>query len=160
MRALIIIDIQCGLTRKKTLYNAKLFLDTVNSAIKAFRLSDSKIIFVQHNNTQLQKDTDDWEIDPILDKQEYDIVVQKKHGNAFQDSNLKAILLKFGINDITISGLVTHGCVRATCMGALAEGFKTSLLQNGHTNWNRDAKIKIDQTENELIEKGVKMVYF
>ena len=160
MEALIIIDIQCGLTRKKSLYNAKLFLDTVNSAIKAFRLSNFKIIFVQHNNTQLQEGSRDWEVDPILDKQEYDIVVQKKHGNAFQDSDLKAILSKFGISDITISGLVTHGCVKATCMGAFAEGFKTSLLKNGHTTWNKDAKLKIDQTEKELIEEGIKMAYF
>ncbi|MBN2818863.1 MAG: isochorismatase family protein [Bacteroidales bacterium] len=160
MEALILMDIQCGLTRKKSLYNAKLFLDTVNSAIKAFRLSGSKIIFVQHNNTLLKKNTNDWEIDPILDKQEYDIVIQKIHGNAFHDSDLKAILSKFGINDITISGLVSHGCVKATCMAALAEGLKTSLLKNGHTTWNKDAKIKIDQTEKELIEKGVQMVYF
>jgi nicotinamidase-related amidase len=47
-------------------------------------------------------------------------------------------------------GLASHGCVKATCYGGIEEGFKTSLLKNGHTNWNKDAEIKISQTEKEV----------
>ena len=155
MRALILIDIQNGLTQKKTLYNEKLFFDTVNSAIKAYRDSGSKIIFVQHNNNQLRRGTPDWEIDERIDKHENDKVIQKNHGNAFQNTDLKQILTDFKINSVTIGGLVSHGCVKATCIGGLAEGFEISLLQKGHTNWNKDARIKIVETEKELIKSGV-----
>ena len=155
MRALILIDIQNGLTKKKTLYNERVFFDTINSAIKSYRNSDFKIIFVQHNNNQLKKDTSDWEIDKRIDKQENDFVIQKKHGDAFQDTDLKATLTDFGITSITVGGLVSHGCVKATCLGGLSEGFKISLLKNGHTNWNKDPDTKIWETENELIKNGV-----
>ena len=155
MKALILIDIQNGLTKKKTLYNESLFLDTVNSAIKSYRDSDSIIIFIQNNNNQLINGTFDWEIDHRIDKHEYDIVVQKYHGNAFQKTSLKQILLDFKIISITICGLVSHGCIKATCLGGLAEGFETTLLKNGHTNWNKDAQNKITTTESELINNGI-----
>lgn len=157
MKALILIDIQNGLTKNRTLYTEKLFFDTINNAVKKFRDSSSIIIFVQHNNEQLRYNTSVWEIDERIDKQEKDIVVQKKHGNAFQKTDLKQILMDADIETITIGGLVSHGCVKATCLGGLSEGFETLLLKNGHTNWNKDAKSKIAETENELINRGVSL---
>ena len=100
MRALILIDIQNGLTKKKTLYNESVFFDTINSVIKLYRDSDFKIIFVQHNNNQLKNGTSDWEIDNRIDKQENDCVIQKKHGNAFQNTDLKTTLMNLGIKSI------------------------------------------------------------
>ena len=155
MKALILIDIQNGLTKKKILHNETVFLDSVNSAIKAYRDSDFKIIFVQHNNNQLKKGSSAWEIDSRIDKQENDSVIQKKHGNAFQDTDLKTTLADLEINSITVGGLVSHGCVKATCLGGLSEGFEISLLKKGHTNWNKDAETKILETERELIKNGV-----
>jgi nicotinamidase-related amidase len=158
MRALILIDIQNGLTKARNLCLEKLFFDAINSAIEVYRKSGLKIIFVQHNNNQLQKDTFAWEIDQRVGKLENDWVIQKEHGNAFQDTCLKTILLETGIDQIAVGGLVSHGCVKATCLGGLAEGYDVSLLKNGHTNWNKDAKEKIEQTENELATKRVKIL--
>lgn len=155
MKALILIDIQNGLTKKKTLYNESVFFDTLNSAIKAYRDSYFKIIFVQHNNNQLLNGSLDWEIDNRIDKQEKDCFIQKKHGNAFHDTDLKAILAGFGISSITVGGLVSHGCVKATCLGGLSEGFEIGLLKNGHTTWNKDARTTIITIENELSKLGV-----
>ena len=131
------------------------FFNAINNAIKNYRESNSKVIFVQHNNKQLKYNSFDWEIDERIDKQETDIVVQKKHGNAFQKTDLKQILLENKIKTIMIGGLVSHGCVKSTCLGGLSEGFEILLLKNGHTNWNKDAEINIKDTENELITKEV-----
>ena len=155
MKALILIDIQKGLTKKRMLYNESLFFDTINNVIKNYRDSDSKIIFAQHNNKFLKYGTYDWEIDERIDKQEKDIVLQKKHGNAFQGTALKQIIHDFNIKSITIGGLASHGCIKATCLGGISEGFETFLLRNGHTNWNKDAESKIKETEDELINKEV-----
>jgi nicotinamidase-related amidase len=150
MKALILIDIQKGLTKNKSLYKERLFFDSINSAIKEYRDSDSKIIFVQHNNKQLKNGSSDWEIDERVQQQENDITIQKKHGNAFLKTPLKELLLDSQIKHITIGGLTSHGCGKATCIGGIAEGFKTSLLKNGHTNWNKDAETKISETEREI----------
>lgn len=152
---MVLVDIQSGLTKNKTLYNEHGFFDTVNAAIKAYRNSDFKIIFVQHNNKQLIKGSPDWEIDKRLDKKESDYVIQKKHGNAFKNTDLKSILKERGINSVIVGGLVSHGCVKATCLGGLSGGFEISLLKNGHTNWNKDARAKSLETEKELVKNGV-----
>ncbi len=68
MRALILVDIQSGLTQKKTLFRKGAFMDTANATIKSFRDSHSKIIFVQHNNKQLVSGSPDWKIDSQIDK--------------------------------------------------------------------------------------------
>ena len=150
MKALILIDIQNGLTRKKTLYKERLFIDTINSAIKEYRASGLKIIFVQHNNNQLKKGSYDWEIDERINRHENEIIIQKNHGNAFQKTNLKELLYDSQIDHIIIGGLTSHGCVKATFLGGIEERFKTSLLINGHTNWNKDAETKISETEKEV----------
>lgn len=152
MKALIIIDIQKGLTKKKVLHNEKLFFDSINKAIKDFRDAGSKIVFMQHNNNQLINGTSDWEIDERINKEQHDTIIQKNHGNAFQKTNLKEILLAFQIDNITIGGLSSHGCVKATCLGGINEGFEVSLLKNGHTSWNKDAAKKISMTEIEIKE--------
>ncbi|HPR31879.1 MAG TPA: isochorismatase family protein [Prolixibacteraceae bacterium] len=155
MKALIIIDIQNGLTQKKALCNESLFFETVNRAISLYRDAGAKIIFVQHNNNQLVANTYDWEIDPRVHRRNDDCVVQKGHGNAFHLTPLRQILLDGQIDSITICGLVSHGCVLATCLGGKAEGFDTSVLKNGHTNWNKDALRKIADTERVLAENGI-----
>ncbi len=155
MKALLLIDIQNGLTKKKRLFHENLFFNTINTAIKTFRDSDSKIIFVQHNNKPLQNGTPDWDIDSRIDKHDNDYAIQKRHGNAFQNSNLEDTLLELGIDSITVCGLVSHGCVKETCLGGLEAGFNTSLLKNGHTNWNRNAEILVSETEKDLENIGV-----
>lgn len=68
---------------------------------------------------------------------------------------MKVTLADFGINSITIGGLVSHGCVKATCLEGISEGFEIELLKHGHTNWNKDAQIKIIIDENELSKQGI-----
>jgi GrpB-like predicted nucleotidyltransferase (UPF0157 family)/nicotinamidase-related amidase len=157
MKALVLIDIQNGLTKKNCLFNEKLFFDTINSAIEAFRNSGWKILFIQHNNKQLKSGSFDWEIDNRIDILENDIIIQKKYTNAFQKSQLKSILIDLKVQSITIGGLVSHGCLKATCLGGLTNGFDIAILKNGHTNWHKDAEWKISETEKELSKNGAKI---
>lgn len=158
MKAMLIIDIQEGLTNKKGLYKTSLFFETVNSAIKKYREQKQMLIFVHHNNNQLRSGTKEWEIDKRIDKREEDIILQKQHGNAFEKTELKSLLLQKNIKELLVCGMVTHGCIRATCLGGINEGFDTYLLSNGHTSWNKDAELKISLTESDLGKAGVKLL--
>ena len=158
MKALLVIDVQEGLTKGKKLYNEEVFIYTVNSTIDKFRRKGDMIIFFQHNNKQLVKGKEEWEIDDRLDKRDKDVILQKSHADAFEKTGLQQILQEKGIEEITISGLVSHGCVKRTCVGGTNRGFRTKLLANGHTNWNKDAQDKISSTERELKKLGVKVI--
>ena len=158
MKAILIIDIQIGLTTRKALYNEFNFIKTVNSAIKKFRETGNVVIFVQHNNKQLIKGEKDWEIDNRLDRNKNDIYLQKQHGNAFEKTDLKSILDIKKVKEIVVCGLVSQGCVQSACVGGLDNGFLTKLLRKGHTNWNKAAEIKISTTELNLEKKGVLLI--
>ena len=157
MKALLIVDIQKSLTNRK-LYNSPLFFDTVNYTIEKYRESGDLIIFIQHNNKQLVRGEHDWEIDSGLHIQNADVHIQKEHGNAFEKTDLKSTLDTYNIKEILVCGLVSHGCIKLTCIGSMELGYQTSLLVNGHTNWNKDAAAKITQTESDLGQLGVKML--
>jgi len=157
-KALLVVDIQNGLTDRKDMYQMSSVIDHVNDAIKKYREKGYLIVYVQHNNKQLKNGTEKWKIDNRVAKADNDIAVQKFRGNAFDRTDLEAILRKNNIEEIVVCGLVTHGCIRATCKGGLSLGFKTILLKNGHTNWDKKAPEKIRSVELELEQKGAKIV--
>jgi len=116
------------------------------------------IVFLQHNNKQLLYGDSDWEIDSQFPIHKNDIIIQKEHGNAFENTNLKSVLDNHNIRDILICSLVSHGCIKLTGIGGVELGYRTSLLKDGHTNWNKDAEKKISNTELELSQLGVSIV--
>jgi len=55
---------------------------------------------------------------------------------------------------VVVSGLVTHGCVRATCQGALALGYAVALVADGHSSYSKDAARLIEAWNCTLAEAG------
>ena len=154
MKALLIVDVQKDLMDKK-IYNKKLFITTINNAIASYESKKDSIVFIQHNSKMLTKDTNDWEIDNSLVYTGNYKRVQKAHGNAFEKTELKEYLKEKDIKEILVCGLVSHGCVRATCIGGKEEGFIVKILKNGHSCWSSDAKERIESVEKELEALGI-----
>ena len=53
-----------------------------------------------------------------------------------------------------VTGLVTHGCVKATCLGALALGYAVTLAADGHSSYSKDAAPLIEEWNRKLGEAG------
>jgi len=157
MKALIVVDIQNWIM-SKALYNKVSFLSVINKAIDIFRSRNDLIVFVQHNNKKLVAFTEDWELYPELHKENDDIIIQKEHGDAFENTTLTGILRKREISEVCICGLVSHGCIKSTCEGGLNNGFIVELLENGHTNWNKNSKELIVKVNKEMKEKGIRNI--
>ena len=156
MKALLVVDVQNGLV-ERALYQKERFLTIVEDAIQTARRHNHLVVGIQHTNNQLLEGTTPWKIYTSMDMRDQDPTIHKCHGNAFEETNLKQILLEKDIKDLMVCGLVSHGCVRATCLGALEEGFKVSLLKHGHSCWNKDASDKIVAMEKEVQEQGVQI---
>lgn len=100
--------------------------------------------------------TSDWEIDDRVTRCSTGIVLQKKHGNAFTDTELHTILTSKKVEEILVCGLSTQHCVKATCLGGVKNGYSVSILKNGHSNWTKDAENMVTKTESDLNFMGVK----
>ena len=62
------------------------------------------------------------------------------------------------MNTLVITGLVTHGCVRATCLGGLERGYKVVLVSDGHSNYSKDAPQIIDKWNKAICDKGAELL--
>jgi nicotinamidase-related amidase len=67
---------------------------------------------------------------------------------------LKEVLDSEGVEELVVTGLVTHGCVRATTLGALKLGYKVVLVEDGHSNFSKDARAIIAKWNKTLGVKG------
>jgi len=63
------------------------------------------------------------EISNLLHRSESDLVVEKHHINAFEDTNLEGTLKERGIDTVVLAGLLTDICVASTMRAAYDKGF-------------------------------------
>jgi len=158
--AMLVIDVQRALfTRPKPIYKANQLIEAINLIVDRSHLFGVKVIYVQHaNQSFLKEGTEGWQFHPGLTRGEGDTQIQKKQGNAFLDTQLQSELEVRGIQNLLITGLVTRGCIKATCLGGLELGYRVFLVEDGHSNYNQEAAAVIEKCQNELELAGVEIV--
>jgi nicotinamidase-related amidase len=67
-------------------------------------------------------------------------IVHKIYGDAFEDTELDAILRERGVGELLIVGGQTDACIRSTLHGAFARGYDTTLVADAHTGPDRTAE--------------------
>ncbi|MCJ7716552.1 MAG: cysteine hydrolase [Anaerolineales bacterium] len=131
----------------------------MNSLAERSQIASIPVFYIQHANTSLLiKDTEGWLIHPNISPQESDMIIHKTQGNAFLDTTLHKELDKQGVKDLIITGLVTQGCIRATCLGGLELGYRVFLVEDGHSNFNKDAGSVIRKNQTKLEQAGVDII--
>ena len=71
------------------------------------------------------------EVDPRLDQQGGDAVLMKKYASSFCGTDLAARLNAQRIDTVIITGASTSGCVRATAVDAIQNGFRPIVVSDG-----------------------------
>jgi nicotinamidase-related amidase len=155
MKALLVVDIQTRFIKGSNAYEEERFIKTVNHAIDTFRVAGDLIVYVHHIKGDIAPGTPGWEFDERIHMEDDVPIVWKTKGNAFDGTNLREILDEHDIEDVTVCGLVTQNCIRSTCIGSIEKGYKTYLIKNGTTNWQKHPQKIIDDVEVELKELGV-----
>jgi hypothetical protein len=80
----------------------------------------------------LECGSDGWQIVPELVPHDDEPIVEKRYGDSFEDTNLKAVLDNLGATDLYICGANTIACVISTCFGALVRSYNTTLVSDAH----------------------------
>ena len=58
-----------------------------------------------------------------LQPRDDELVISKQYPSAFFGTSLASTLKEWGVDTLIITGLTTSGCVRATCVDAMSNGF-------------------------------------
>ena len=154
---LLVIDVQQGLFEKSTpIYKADELLENITTLVDRAHRSGALVFYVQHSAAKhLVKGSAEWQLHTQLQPQHKDYIIHKQHGNAFEDTPLGETLRSLHVDTVVVTGLVTHGCVKATCIGAQEAGFNVILVQDGHSSFSKDAARLIEEWNEKLSAKQV-----
>lgn len=159
-KALLVVDVQQGLFNKvMKVYEADLFIKHINKLIKFFHSTSSQVVFIRHTNKSLLKENSpDWNIHTKLENNDKDIFINKHKSNVFGEGNLIKELKSKNITEVIVVGLVSHGCVKAACLGAIDEGLQVTFISDGHSNFNKRSKEIILEINEEMKNYKVKII--
>ena len=157
--ALLIIDVQQGLFEKSTpIYRADTLLKNIGTLVDRAHRAGAPVFYVQHSDKRfLVKGSDRWQLHPDLHPLDTERIIHKRHGSAFKDTDLGQELKSRGIKSLVVTGLVTHGCVRATCLDAKKLGYRVILVQDGHSSFSQQAAKLIEEWNRKLSEKMIEL---
>jgi maleamate amidohydrolase len=85
--------------------------------------------------SRCQRDLPSWQLNPIVAKEEGDIVVEKRHASGFYDTVLHDKLRELGVDTLLVTGTSTSGCVRATVVDGAARSYRVMVVDEGCDDW-------------------------
>jgi nicotinamidase-related amidase len=129
--ALLVIDVQNGVVAGA--HERDAVVANVGSLVEKARQAHVPVVWVQHNDDQLARGSDDWRIVPELAPDSAEPLVEKSYGDSFEDTTLESVLSGLGVGSLVVAGAQTDACIRSTLHGALVRGYDATLVSDAHT---------------------------
>ena len=134
--ALMVIDVQKDVVANA--WKRDEVVRNIGGLIERVRAEHVPVIFVQHEDEELERGSDGWqfvdEIVPIAGEP----VIAKRYQDSFADTRLAGTLEQLNVSHLVITGAQTMACIRATSHRALAEGYDLTLVEDAHTTDDLD----------------------
>jgi nicotinamidase-related amidase len=135
--ALLVVDVQNGVVEGAHQRDA--VVANVGSLVEKARRDRVPVVWVQHSDDGLARGSDEWRIVPELTPGDAEPLVEKNHGDAFEDTNLEKELSGLGVGRLVVVGAQTDACIRSTIHGAFTRGYDTTLVSDAHTTEDQSA---------------------
>ena len=159
-QALLVIDVQRELFRKPVpIYRGDELLANILTLVKKAHAAGVPVIYVQHESKAgLIRGSEGWQLHPKLKPLKKDVLIEKSHPSALEGTGLAEQLALRKVKRLVVTGLVTHRCVRATSLDALARGFDVVLVTDAHSNYHAKAAHVVSEWNEKLKAAGVRGV--
>ena len=129
--ALMVIDVQNGVVA--TAHNRDGVIANINTLVAQARAAGVPVVWVQHSDEGMPRDSDSWQYVPELVRQDSEPLVHKSYGDSFEDTDLESVLAQRGVGHLIVTGAQTDACVRSTLHGAMVRGYDATLVGDAHT---------------------------
>lgn len=129
--ALLVVDVQNGVVAEA--HERDAVVRNVSELVDRARQRGVPVVWVQHSDEELERESEPWRIVPELDPRDGEPVVQKNYGDSFEDTVLESVLSDLKIGRLLVAGAQTDACIRSTLHGALVRGYDTTLVSDAHT---------------------------
>jgi nicotinamidase-related amidase len=129
--ALLVIDVQNGVVAEA--HEREGVIQNIDALVEKARVEDVPVIWVQHADEDLPRGSDDWQYVPELVRRDSEPLVHKSYGDAFEETDLEALLAERGVGRLVVTGAQTDACIRSTLHGAITRGYDATLVADAHT---------------------------
>jgi nicotinamidase-related amidase len=129
--ALLVVDVQNGVVGGA--HERDAVVANIDTLVDKARRAQVPVVWVQHSDEQLARDSDDWRIVPELTPDDAEPLVEKHYADAFEDSTLETVLSGLEVGSLVVAGAQTDECVRSTLHGAVVRGYDATLVSDAHT---------------------------
>jgi len=134
--ALVVIDVQ-----NDVMVNAWRRDDVIANIVKLIdraRETETPVIFVQHEDEELVKDTGGWRFVDALVRREDEPLIHKQYPDAFVETEFERTLADLDVSHLVVTGAQSMACIRSTTNRAMAEGYDLTLVSDAHTTDDLD----------------------
>ena len=129
--ALVVIDVQNRVVAGA--YARDAVVANIATLVDRARRADVAVVWVQHNDEDLVRGSDDWQLVPELSRDDAEPLVEKTYGDAFEGTVLETVLADLAVGKLVVVGAQTDACIRSTLHGALVRGYDATLVSDAHT---------------------------
>ncbi len=129
--ALLVIDVQNTVVAGA--HNRDGVIANINTLVDRARAEDVPVVWVQHSDENMPRDSEGWQYVPELVRRDPEPVVHKTYGDSFEGTDLEAVLAERGVGRLVVTGAQTDACVRSTIHGAFVRGYDVTLVGDAHT---------------------------
>jgi nicotinamidase-related amidase len=129
--ALLVVDVQNGVVEGT--HERDTVVANVGSLVEKARRTQIPVVWVQHSDEQLSRDSNDWRIVPELTRGDAEPLVEKNYADSFEDTTLESVLSDLGVGRLVVVGAQTDECIRSTLHGAFVRGYDATLVSDAHT---------------------------
>ena len=139
MIALLVIDMQVGLFEgDPPRQDADGVIRRIKEIAEVVRVIGGIVIFIQHeDNGGLKQGTEGWEILPVLEQKDTDLLVRKQACDSFYETELPDLLAQHGAQQIIVTGCATDFCVDTTIRAAASRNYEVVVVADAHTTRDR-----------------------
>jgi nicotinamidase-related amidase len=135
--ALLVVDVQNGVVEGAHKRDA--VVANVGRLVEKARQEQIPVVWVQHSDGELVRESDEWRIVPELAPGSAEPLVEKHYGDSFEDTTLERVLSGLGVGRLVVVGAETDACIRSTLHGAFVRGYDATLVSDAHTAGDKSA---------------------
>ena len=84
----------------------------IGALVEQARGAGTPVLWVQHNDEGLPKDSDGWNYVPELVRSESEPLVHKQYGDSFEATTLESELAAASVGHLVVVGAESDACIR------------------------------------------------
>ena len=129
--ALLIVDVQVGVMEPSIRCDEVVAVHDPHDR----RIGTTRPIHKRRDvgDDELEHGSAAWQLVPELSVAGAEPVVDKTYGDAFEATELDAVLAALDVGSLVVAGAQTDACITSTLHGAVARGYGAVLVSDAHT---------------------------